>query len=133
MSAHGRLAFAQNQNAFRSLFAIPALQRVGNSLERFCDNVGFFTQCLHLVDRHICHVVGRKTFSIYPRATSYRSTFGSRCAERTARRCLDKGIRITPPTATVVGPGDGAGVRLCLGAPPDSRPAQGCLDAHRAI
>ncbi|MER9533827.1 PLP-dependent aminotransferase family protein [Mesorhizobium sp. M0309] len=39
-------------------------------------------------------------------------------AERMARRCLDNGIRITPPTATVVGPGDRAGVRLCLGAPP---------------
>lgn len=38
-------------------------------------------------------------------------------AERMARRCLDRGVRVTPPTATSADHGAHAGVRLCLGAP----------------
>lgn len=38
-------------------------------------------------------------------------------AERLARRCLERGVRVTPPTATSTAADLPAGVRLCLGGP----------------
>lgn len=39
-------------------------------------------------------------------------------AERLTRRCLERGVRVTPPGTTVLAPEMIAGVRLCLGGVP---------------
>ncbi|MGB1027702.1 MAG: PLP-dependent aminotransferase family protein, partial [Rhodospirillaceae bacterium] len=38
-------------------------------------------------------------------------------AERVVRRALERDVRLTPPTAPLVIPGQGCGVRICLGGP----------------
>jgi len=48
-------------------------------------------------------------------------------AERMARISLDRGVRVTPPSATAADKSGAAGVRLCLGGPSDLRELEKAL------
>lgn len=54
-------------------------------------------------------------------------------AERMARLCLDRGVRVTPPSATAADQSGAAGVRLCLGGPSDPKDLETALAQVAAL